>query len=376
MGPALFDSEFNNNFIESNGGVGLKMAGGNNRVDGCFIDLNRHGIEIVGGDRPRITNTGVKWNLVHGIYVTGATERPIISDCTVMGNNYRSATDGASIGYAIRFAAKVSNFTIDTIDFCDKYEGTAHAEYKSVRQGNINFGSTAGTSGQITSCTWSEEDDQWDAGLIATRGITDGGSFVSTGAIAISNCRWESGENASHLRPVASGSDDTLALNGVLEVTDKLGAVAGYVPVMSGSNPFLSEVKKGTFTAGLVCASGTAILAAAENTLAYVKIGPMVHISGQIGIATVDNPSGSLRVTGSPFVAADITGTAGTAPVGLVRGTGMTGTPVNGITGRIVENSSAIAIEEFTGLTIDDTFASHLQANTKLVISITYFSGW
>ncbi len=365
-----FDSHFNDLLIETNGGVGLTVSGGNNAVSNSFIDLNKHGILCTGGDRLRITNVNTKWNWVHGIYIFAALERALLSTITSMGNNYRSSTSAGDIGAGLRLAAEVNDFLVSNCDFIDDYESTGHAAYKSVRQVSVSLGSAAGTQGSFVNCQFSDDDAGWDPDIQAANGLLGLATLITSGAVAFNDCRFEDGRKSGSFLFTAAATDTDIALAGVLERSNAYGGTAGYIPLYDGSNEDLFAKEIGVFQPTVTCGSGSVTLASGEDYLSYCREGAMMHIQGQLGIASVSTPSGTLRIGNLPIPTANLTGNAGIS-VPLIRASGLA-SAINVITGRIVESASAFAVEEFEGNTIVDAFASKLQAGTKLAISMSY----
>jgi hypothetical protein len=58
---------------------------------------------------------------------------------------------------------------------------------------------------------------------------------------------------------------------------------------------------EGTWEATMLCTSGTITLHEAIRTLAYVKIGKVVTITGNLYASAISSPSGALTITGLPF---------------------------------------------------------------------------
>jgi hypothetical protein len=76
--------------------------------------------------------------------------------------------------------------------------------------------------------------------------------------------------------------------------------------VVSSSNK-LDDYEEGTFTPVLAPTSGGSFaLDSGGNTLAYTKIGRQVTITGRIIVSSVSSPSGDVKITGLPFVAANM----------------------------------------------------------------------
>jgi hypothetical protein len=75
----------------------------------------------------------------------------------------------------------------------------------------------------------------------------------------------------------------------------------------SGTSELLADYEEGYFDPTLTCGtSGTITLNAAENRLAYTKIGRVVYISGQFAISSVSSPVGTVTMNNLPFAVASL----------------------------------------------------------------------
>lgn len=140
----------------------------------------------------------------------------------------------------------------------------------------------------------------------------------------------------------------------------------------SGVNT-LDDYEEGTCTVALTCGSGTATLNSSTNTLRYTKIGNTVTITGQVGMTSVSSPSGSLRITGLPFV--NYTSALGkeanaactvfldalaTAPTSII--------PF----GVILSGTSEIALYDAGTTGYSDDLSAHIGVSTQFTINTTY----
>ena len=69
----------------------------------------------------------------------------------------------------------------------------------------------------------------------------------------------------------------------------------------------LDDYEEGTFNPTFPCYSGTVTSNSSYDTLAYTKIGDMVHITGQVIIGAISSPSGNIDIANLPFAAASYT---------------------------------------------------------------------
>ena len=75
----------------------------------------------------------------------------------------------------------------------------------------------------------------------------------------------------------------------------------------TGSANKLDDYEEGTFTPTLAPTSGGSYtLSSSGDTLAYTKIGRQVTITGRIIVGSVSSPSGDVKITGLPFVTANM----------------------------------------------------------------------
>ena len=113
--------------------------------------------------------------------------------------------------------------------------------------------------------------------------------------------------NASQIKtPITFAGDVTLSTGNLVISTSGKGidfsATAG-----TGTSELLADYEEGYFNPTLTCGtSGTITLNAAEDTLAYTKIGRVVYISGQFAISSVASPVGTVTMNNLPFAVASL----------------------------------------------------------------------
>ena len=391
-GTYCYDSKFNGNFAESNGGYFFTGNGGNCTFSGNFLDLNKGGIYLTSADRARIVDNNCKWNMEDGIRITNS-ERCLIVGNTLMGNNYASLQARADIGWGIRLENSTDILIVGN-NINDEYAGTSHTSYKSIRQGTIKFGT--GTTATVSGCLFSEVDtgessgdpttdtnrlgeSGWDANLQADRGFWDEGNGLGSGKITIVDSRIGNFQDTANLvnipqpavNPTTTGSSTVVKRWGVRDIQ---GNVIGSIPIYDSVSSNALTVTTGEAVVTLTPNSGSITLDSSLNTLKYSKVGSTVTVTGSIDVASVSSPSGTLRIDGLPFPTVDGPQSSGVA-VAAVRITGTSGVP-NGAywTGRIVEGSANMSLELFngdTGLNPADVIA----ASTRIQLSVTYITG-
>jgi hypothetical protein len=122
-----------------------------------------------------------------------------------------------------------------------------------------------------------------------------------------------------------------------------------------------------TMTAGT---SGTITLKGTSKTLAYTKIGRVVHITGVLEVDSVSSPVGLLMVLDLPFAAA--AGNQFSAAVSI-RCYNLIATATTSIVAWIVGGEAAIRVHKFAAGTVAN-MAADVQAGSQFAISATYFT--
>ena len=130
----------------------------------------------------------------------------------------------------------------------------------------------------------------------------------------------------------------------------------------------LDDYEEGTWTATLLCTSGTITVNAGNNTGLYTKIGRTVNISGYIDVSSVSSPSGRLRLNGIPFIPV-----SDGAPVGICYLT--TTNAFTGVPWCLGEVSNThIYIDRNAGTGADPAvdLASAMKAGSEVYFNFTY----
>jgi len=124
----------------------------------------------------------------------------------------------------------------------------------------------------------------------------------------------------------------------------------------------------GTKTVTLVSASGSITLG--SNTLAYTKIGRVVHVTGYIEVATVSNPAGSLTLTGLPFTCAS--GAEFYSAISI-SAAGLAEQAITALQGYVQPATTTAQILQYvTGA--EAWPASNVKAGSRFIFNITYFT--
>ena len=377
IGAYCFDSEFCYNLAETNGGYAFKGSAGNNTFSNNFFDLNKGGINLIGGNRARVANNSCKWNQDDGVRLE-SVERCMIIGNNLMGNNYKSSTTRASIGWGIKLEA-ADDIIVANNNLNDDYAGTSHAAYKSVRQGNIKFGT--GSTVLAQSNLLSQVDTGWEAVLQTDNGFWDVSSGVTSGNVIILTSFKDGGPaagNQIHIpQPAVNATVGQSSVTAIKRhaVRDLGGNVIGNIPIYDAVDSGLLSTTVGNATVTLVPGTGSITLSPTSDTLRYCRIGPLVVVTGSLLVSSVSAPSGTLKILGLPYPAIDSPQIGGTAACS-VRGSGTSGVPAGyHWIGRVLEGSSAIDLNAQSGDIVNSAMANTVVTNTLFQISLSYLAG-
>ena len=136
----------------------------------------------------------------------------------------------------------------------------------------------------------------------------------------------------------------------------------------SGAN-VLDDYEEGTWDAAISCGSGSATISSGLTTQGYVKIGRKVFLQGAIGASAVSSPSGTLRITGSPYAVASEYTDYANRTAGSVSTWNITGTCRNMVC-VVFSGGTDIAFQDSE--TQSDGESDHLQASVEMRFAINY----
>jgi hypothetical protein len=172
---------------------------------------------------------------------------------------------------------------------------------------------------------------------------------------------------------VQTGGDVTVNTGNV--VVGTAGKGIDFSAVADGPGTVITEVLP-SYVAGYynttMAASTSGTITLGYKTLAYVKVGRMVTVTGEIGIDSVASPVGDISFV-LPFTAGPSTGGRMGNSDFVVRAYSFAGGLTGTIYGTIVQNSTTcnlIKIEDFVGAGI----ASNLQAGTTFIFCFSYIA--
>jgi len=133
----------------------------------------------------------------------------------------------------------------------------------------------------------------------------------------------------------------------------------------------LDDYEEGTVTVSFHTGSGSATINPSYDTLAYIKIGRMVHVQGMLSISSVSSPGGDLSIHGLPFTSANLLDYSGRTAVSVTY-SGLTGIS-NGVSGFISEGSTNIMVVENTATGFTD-LGDNIQAGSGFYVSADYIA--
>jgi hypothetical protein len=191
------------------------------------------------------------------------------------------------------------------------------------------------------------------------------------------------------------GGNGAVNVTGSFEVTRgvKLGTTTGDVTVSTGnlvigtagqgisfavntggagkSSQLLNDYEEGIVAATITCStSGTVTLDSGYNSLSYVKIGSVVHLTGLLSVTSVSSPVGAFSVP-LPFAVANLADAAGTSAATVhIDATNTANSSDFCAIVNETETALRVYLGNTTSLTSDS--ANQLKAGSSIYISVTY----
>jgi len=133
----------------------------------------------------------------------------------------------------------------------------------------------------------------------------------------------------------------------------------------------LDDYEEGTYTPVFTVASGSLTVHSSHNTLAYTKIGRVVHVQGEVRFSAISSPSGNMSLS-LPFAVADLAEGAArftSAPIGQ---SGFNGTPNQTYYGSVKgEGVDTMFISTHNSGSDTGVNANQVTTNTEMIFSFT-----
>lgn len=286
---------------------------------------------------------GITTSTGHGIYL-GYTNRNKFIGGTSEGNVVGVFASSVAVGDNINGLYTEVNTSIDfdisgtLITLTDCFTGTGTPApllfYAVFRTGATDCRVIGGDIASVTV----------QAGAVRTQII---GAAHNTGTIVI-----DAGTN-------------TTVIQGQAAWKQPYGAYIG-----GGSAP-LRVYDEGTFVAAITCGtSGTITLDAAFDTLAYVKVGRLVTVTGLLIVSGVSSPVGTCAIGTLPFS----TDSAASSRASVsIRATSLAAGAATAIQGYIVSSDNKIYLEYFAAGAAT-ALSPQVQTNAQFYISATYIA--
>jgi hypothetical protein len=184
-------------------------------------------------------------------------------------------------------------------------------------------------------------------------------------------------------KAIAFSGQDTEIAN--INYNGDLSLVTGNLVVASGkgidfsvntggagkSSQLLDDYEEGIVAATITCStSGTVTLDSGYNSLSYVKIGSVVHLSGLLSVTSVSSPVGAFSVP-LPFAVANLADAAGTSAATVHIDATDT---ANSSDFCAIVNETETALRVYLGNTtsLTSNSAQQLKTGSSIYISVTY----
>lgn len=138
----------------------------------------------------------------------------------------------------------------------------------------------------------------------------------------------------------------------------------------TGTSELFDDYEEGIHTAAVTCGTSGTISLQSNTSLAYTKVGDIVHVQGYLYVGSVSSPTGSIRVS-VPFAASNLTGGGGSAAASVWM-TNVNTANVADFVARIAEGNSYIEIELGDAVAAQADSAQEVKTGTQIWLSATY----
>ena len=146
------------------------------------------------------------------------------------------------------------------------------------------------------------------------------------------------------------------------------------VGINNTASNVLDDYEEGTYTPAFTVASGSLTVHNSHNTLAYTKIGRVVHVQGEIRFSAISSPSGNMSLN-LPFAVADLGEGAArftSAPIGQ---SGFSGTPNQTYYMRVTgEGVDTAFIATHNSGSDTGVNANQVSTSTEMIVSFTFIA--
>jgi hypothetical protein len=199
-------------------------------------------------------------------------------------------------------------------------------------------------------------------------GTITAGQLATSLNLATNNVQVASIQSATGTPAITFAANGQMTLaNTPLQLTGGQIKFPGTQIASSDANT-LDDYEEGTFTATVICDSGS--VTQAFNTGSYTKVGRLVTVNGYIEMTSVSSPSGKMRIA-FPFAsgsAVQFESTSCFAFNSVVSGS------ITDFVGVVNSSSSSFDIFIGTGIALSATSANQMKAGTSFRFSATYMT--
>ena len=283
-----------------------------------------------------------------------------------------TGTDAVLVSAAIKAYAEGDHSSSSNATTLGFYTGASEAAAIKM---TLSSGGNLDVTGDITGSTINADGDT-AAGDNAAIGYTAAEGLILTGQGSTNDITIKRDDDTAVLEVATGQSDIEVTGGNIFFGTASKGVYLGVTSATAAN--LLDDYEEGIYVATVTCSSsGNYVLDTGYDTIAYTKIGNMVHIVGYINVSSENSPNGTIRVS-LPFSPATMAEFAGT---GYTRG----GTIVNHADGTASSNvmswfqaadGAFMPFYEETHATGAVTSLQHDHADTAFSISVnaTYFA--
>ncbi len=220
------------------------------------------------------------------------------------------------VGYT-RQSVPATNDVIEASDGGDEFvllesamaAGTGHSHDGTSGEGGTldltappAIGGSTPAAGTFTKVTSSGDTV---AGDNATMGYTSAEGLILTGQGSTDDITIKNDADTTILNVATGGTDIEISAGNIFFGASAKGVYLGVTSATAAN--LLDDYEFGDHVATVVCSSsGSYGLDTASDTLAYTKVGRVVHVQGELSITSESSPSGGLRIS-LPFTSAALT---------------------------------------------------------------------